>query len=551
NLDPATRVAASGAGAPGSETTYFGSLTLAAVKAFQAKHGIITTGYVGPLTRAQLNALYCTPTTTTTVPDGTTTTTTVAGATEGYFTYKLLASPSNGTDVKKGDTNEAIMSFTLEANNSAIDVERIKFNFNKRPWLSVSKIALYEGSNLIKEVEANSSAFEEVTVGSSYNLHLADLGISISKDEVKTFTVKIDVPTNPTNTDLTQIKLDINAIRGVDGINLNVYTPAAASTRTFAIATATTGDLVLSINNNAVDDKVAFISDTETTDNVVLAQFDLKAKYRDVRVTEINNVTVVNNVANDLDDCIPAIELWDGSNMLGSFSTTATNGSETADFTGLELDISKDSTKTLTVKASVAKEDEGVAYITPGDYTNVTLTANNTNIVAEDDLYNTLGAGDISGTLTGKNVYFYTEAPVLSFVSSKISLDADKTDQATGEIVFTVTAQGGDIYLTDNASTTKAITLAETGAVGDATTTQGYSVTGYESYGSNVYKIAQNTTATVTVNGHLDNASGTAEFTGLKISNFKWDESSAALADQNWTWGLEIFKTPDLYLAAS
>lgn len=36
-------------------TGYFGPLTLAAVKAYQAAHGIIQTGYVGPLTRAALN----------------------------------------------------------------------------------------------------------------------------------------------------------------------------------------------------------------------------------------------------------------------------------------------------------------------------------------------------------------------------------------------------------------------------------------------------------------------------------------------------------------
>ena len=60
NTDSATRVATSGAGAPGKETTKLGSLTLAALKKFQVKHGIAKAGVagygtVGPKTRAKLN----------------------------------------------------------------------------------------------------------------------------------------------------------------------------------------------------------------------------------------------------------------------------------------------------------------------------------------------------------------------------------------------------------------------------------------------------------------------------------------------------------------
>lgn len=57
NKDPRTRVAASGAGSPGQETSYFGGLTLAAVKRFQGLYAISQTGNVGPLTRAVLNGL--------------------------------------------------------------------------------------------------------------------------------------------------------------------------------------------------------------------------------------------------------------------------------------------------------------------------------------------------------------------------------------------------------------------------------------------------------------------------------------------------------------
>ncbi len=39
-------------------TYYFGNLTFGAVVSFQAKYGILRTGFVGPLTRAKLNTLY-------------------------------------------------------------------------------------------------------------------------------------------------------------------------------------------------------------------------------------------------------------------------------------------------------------------------------------------------------------------------------------------------------------------------------------------------------------------------------------------------------------
>jgi len=57
NSDPDTRVATSGEGSPGNETTYFGDLTENAVKKFQKKYGLPETGYVGELTRGKLNEI--------------------------------------------------------------------------------------------------------------------------------------------------------------------------------------------------------------------------------------------------------------------------------------------------------------------------------------------------------------------------------------------------------------------------------------------------------------------------------------------------------------
>ncbi len=56
NMYPETRVAVTGAGSAGMETSYYGPATMAAVKKFQAINSISpVSGYTGPLTRAVLN----------------------------------------------------------------------------------------------------------------------------------------------------------------------------------------------------------------------------------------------------------------------------------------------------------------------------------------------------------------------------------------------------------------------------------------------------------------------------------------------------------------
>lgn len=62
NSDASTRIALSGSGSPGNESTRFGTLTQAAVKKFQVKYGIAKAGnagygLVGPKTAAKINQL--------------------------------------------------------------------------------------------------------------------------------------------------------------------------------------------------------------------------------------------------------------------------------------------------------------------------------------------------------------------------------------------------------------------------------------------------------------------------------------------------------------
>lgn len=230
-----------------------------------------------------------------------------------------------------------------------------------------------------------------------------------------------------------------DSIRGRDTLGIDQLAGAAGITNVeVSIDAATSGELSISLGTASPKNGIALASRTSSTSNVLALDVNVKALERGVTVRTLKIQAVdADNTAN-----IVAVKLFDGSTLLASKSLgDADGGSKFATFDNLSVPISKDSTKTFSIKVDLgtinaADELAGKKFL---------LKYNDITAVDEADQFVTV----VTGSATGRSQVVHTKAPIFAFTSANITktTQAGSADIADATIVFNVTADKGDIYI--------------------------------------------------------------------------------------------------------
>lgn len=346
NTDSATQVATAGVGSPGNETSYFGSLTKAAVVKFQEKYkdevlspiGLTAgTGFVGAKTRAKLNAIL------------------TAGVPVAPPEEKVEVPVAAGLTVELADDNPAAATIVADStsdqgaqsmipflkvkltNGDASDVKVTELKF-KRSGISadadISQAYIYEGDTLLADYSSFTSGI--LTFSNSAGL------VTISAGGSKTITLKTDLTNNTASGKTirfsieasTDISSNASAVNGTFPLTGNVMSTAQAS----------------DVGRLTVSTLTSPASTVDPQENLDVFNFSLQAQDQKIEVRRIKFTNIGSTAATDLKN----FKLYVSAVQVGStIENMDSDKTVTFDLSANPIVIDKGVTKNANLKADI------------------------------------------------------------------------------------------------------------------------------------------------------------------------------------------------------
>jgi peptidoglycan hydrolase-like protein with peptidoglycan-binding domain len=533
---------------------YFGSLTKAAVIKYQASINLPATGFVGPLTIAQLNMGATTGSTNggAVVSNGGSTVMTNDG-TDGSISAQTSSYVSSGIQMKKGDTKD-VVAVRLQATSGTVTVTRADVHFNLRPWLVFNKAVLHDsmGKVIATKMISDSSSATEITVGTDYLVRFDGINYTVMPGTNPDLAVSVTVL--PATDKITNGQI-VNAAFGVGGIrtiNGKGYTDsvsgAAYSSSASAVgisqltgigannvtlqSSGSVADIFTRISPNSPLARQQVTSLTQTTNAVTLGTFSLKSA---------NNSSTLNSVIININDTAATssagtysnIRLVDGSSSYGGTMGSETNGSVPVTFTNLTVALAQDAWHDLSIVADIAQGTNGVAT--------TSLVANTTNLVITDANYNT--ATIEAASPVSNNVTFTTNAVTVSASSATIGSTIVQSNNTVGYNVtyaFTL-ANNSNNDLFVSAVPNTFVGTSTTGTAGSSTLGSVISIISPSTYNGDVagtaYVIPAGLSRSFSFNGAIRGTTG--QNVQLKVTQINYGTASGSTATANINFGLE------------
>ena len=526
-----------------SPTTYFGSMTKAALVKYQRENAISATGYFGPITRAFVNSSAVTTTT-----GGTTTTTTggttAADGTDGSITAADAAYVSSGATFKKGDTQN-IYDVRLSATGGKVAVTRLDVKFSERPWLTLSKLVLKDTNGTVIAEKTLSSAADatEVTSGSDYRVRFENFNYVVTPGTDATLVISATsmAASDKITTQTVTVSIPASAIRTVNGKG---YTESIGTitAKTFVFSsTGSVADLNTSISPNSPAKKYVTTS-TAVTPDVVLGVYRLKAVNNSAEVASLM-ILVKSSTGVATSTLLSNLRLVDSDGTV--YGASSLNAATT--FTNMKIKLAKDTWTDLTLKADIAASQSLSA--------STTLVAS--SVAGMDTNYNTLTLTNASN-VTANDVVFSTgnleligPSAVLGSDVSSFMCNASSTCVSAKNVTYTFTLKNNsNINLYASSTLAQLVATSSTGSFGGATisssTMQSLSVSPSTVSGDDTttikhYVIPAGSSRTFTLTGLIGRQAGTASaYSELKITGINFGGTTIAISAIDF--GLEALK---------